>query len=626
MEVNSIALLFKPKANNTTYWLEQNRINHPTAAMQPSSSATSLPFLDVRIPVVIQERSAVFQVTLAEVEQALGTNFMDAGDTVVVDNDKSHILASLGKGPHSLSEWLRVVNFDTNNTTPSSSSSSMLNMLGLTPETKLVVKISRASNNSNNNNTSDASGGSNGGRGAGCDCIACECNKYGTSPALSEFAALRCVLLQHLTAHESNRKKSSSAAMTDTEILSSPHSPLSYYPFPIPLGVAKFKMPTDRFKVIDSAPPQNAGGVEGDQQVVQGIFLVYKKACSMDRLYYDFPDGFNMSNQNIAINNTTKGGSGKYIGDEGLLGHWTAQLMRILDTLHTPRSIYPTYPSSNHNGGVVELTRHHFSVIHKDVKIKNILVSGTGYLHLVDFGCAVVVPSSTSSIIPGAEETVEKCIDVARQALLQTTGTVTTMAPELTTRSKSSSQSIKDETGVGGSPGLLMWVQGALMDVFGLGVVLMEMMNGRQTNGATESEFKRLQTLMSSKQGNPPNDGKDTIISFIQRMIQYCPLRRYKSCTGEDNEGSNTATTTTSSNPSISPMRAILASSYYCRGGSGGSIGTHPFPVQYAFQGGDHQHDPTHMEDLVGEHWCTAICPGFSEEVEEEVGMQTLGL
>eukprot|EP00658_Telonema_sp_P-2_P027245 TRINITY_DN21074_c0_g1_i2.p1 TRINITY_DN21074_c0_g1~~TRINITY_DN21074_c0_g1_i2.p1 ORF type:complete len:293 (-),score=46.82 TRINITY_DN21074_c0_g1_i2:84-962(-) len=274
-----------------------------------------LPFLDVRIPVIIQERSAVFQVTLAEVEQSLGTNFMEEDSSGSrrgcpppsdsAASHHSHILASLGKGPNNLYNWLRtaVSTEDDDNTTTPPSSSALLNMLGLTPDTKLVVKIS--SSQTANNNKNDDVGSSS----SICACIACECNTYGTPPALSEFAALKCVLLQHLSADESKRQESQKrntgsgstsppTSTSDKDILSSPQSPLSYYPFPIPLGVAKFRMPTNRFKVASSVgsamPVGSSADGDEEEQVVQGIFLVYKKACSMDRLYYDYPDGFDM--------------------------------------------------------------------------------------------------------------------------------------------------------------------------------------------------------------------------------------------------------------------------------------------------------------------------------------------
>jgi hypothetical protein len=492
-----------------------------------------------------------------------------------------------------------------------------MNLLGLTPDTKLVVKIASSSQTANKNNRS---------LGSGCSCIACECNTFGTSPALSEFAALKCVLLQHLSADESKRRRASQsgstpiATISDSDVLSSPQSPLSYYPFPIPLGVAKFRMPSNRFKVenSDDSPPtgdenERVSEDGGKEQVAQGIFLVYKKACSLDRLYYDFPDGFDIiADQKKNNTATNKGGSGKFIGDEGLLGHWTAQLLRILDTLHVPRPIYPsTSHTTYHSLDIEPHSSVLYSVVHKDVKIKNVLVSGTGYLHLVDFGCAVIVPSyhDNSEIAQ-----IGNCFDVAKQALLQTTGTVTTRAPELTIISPSSS-SLEGEyvTAM-----MSLWVRGALMDVFGLGVVLLEMMNSRQTNGATHAEYERLHSMVSSENEADGCSVASSLVPMIKGMIQPSPLLRYQSCCSRKSGGMS----------QCSPMRSLCDSRWIDDNGSR-RIGVHPYPVQFTASsliGHQQQHCEERMAELVGDHWNTTICPGFSEEAEEEVDMQTLGL
>ena len=596
-------------------------------------SEAGIPFLDLTIPVFIQAKSAVFQCTLGEIETSLGKEFCEqpANSVGREDNHNRHIVASLARGPNNLSDWLRqvrsVLSVEQLTHLNITSDLDVKSLLGLTDETKVAIKVIPF-------DSVQAHPEPFGTPHSPCACIACECNVHRSAPQLSEFAALKCLLMRRLTGqiHSSlmnhTQRTANKTSCHSDEILRCVFSPLAYYPYPIPLGVARFTMPTKKFKggATSSSPsckPEAEAAPAVQQQEVIGLFQIYKKACSLDRLFYRFPRGFDLASDRELLQPKSPS-SDHFIGTSFLLNQWSKQLMALLDDLHTPSPIFPFHNVQDNLISQSTFTSSAVAVVHKDLKLPNILVDSLGRIHLVDFGCATVIPceGETTKVFSDT-----RCDITAHNALRQPVGTRSTMAPELRFPQSSGREAHC------ANPQVLVR-EGSLFDVFGMGVVLAELVSGSPVNEkgtiSASDVAKATEDLLSRIPAQASHYATD-LIELVRVMVEVQPSTREQKCstsrdvTQSKSSATNIAIQSGHANEKakvLSLAASLLNQSCNPPFDDAALYPAAFFPVMAMT--GDVE---SRLEAAVGDAWPNITKgTGLGAETEEEVGEQTLGL
>jgi Tol biopolymer transport system component len=139
---------------------------------------------------------------------------------------------------------------------------------------------------------------------------------------------------------------------------------------------------------------------------------------------------------------------------------------------------------------------HAASILHRDVKPTNILISKNGYAKLADFGLAKLVEDSEASRASGARHTATGAV----------VGTAAYMSPE---------QAM-------GRP------LDARSDIFTFGVVLYELLAGRHPF-AGESDIVMLQAVIHAQPPPLPDEIPEALKTVVEKALEKEPAERYQS-------------------------------------------------------------------------------------------------
>ncbi len=148
-------------------------------------------------------------------------------------------------------------------------------------------------------------------------------------------------------------------------------------------------------------------------------------------------------------------------------------------------------------------TAHSARIIHRDIKPENIIIRRDGYVKVLDFGLAKLIPEPNSLI--GLQDEIEKQNQTAKGLIL---GTVKYMSPE-----QAKGTGVDHRT-----------------DIFSVGVLLYEMITGR-TPFAGETNSESFANLIN-KEPDPlarfAADIPDALQRIISKTLQKAPDDRYQ--------------------------------------------------------------------------------------------------
>jgi serine/threonine protein kinase len=140
---------------------------------------------------------------------------------------------------------------------------------------------------------------------------------------------------------------------------------------------------------------------------------------------------------------------------------------------------------------------HSKSVIHRDLKPRNILISKSGEVKIIDFGIAAYDQT------PGDESTRK---EVTREGVV--IGTPAYMSPEQLTNAKETTTA---------------------SDVYSMGIILFEMVTGETPFGRSLTPESIAARMKKNTRGSMDSNIPSAIKSVITKSLRYDPRRRYKS-------------------------------------------------------------------------------------------------
>jgi Tol biopolymer transport system component len=142
-------------------------------------------------------------------------------------------------------------------------------------------------------------------------------------------------------------------------------------------------------------------------------------------------------------------------------------------------------------------TAHEAQIVHRDVKPENILVARNGYAKLADFGLAKLA---------GAGGSASGTSHPSHTKTGAVIGTIDYMSPE-----QASGRALD-----------------ARSDVFSFGVVLYEMLTGRQPFGGA-SDYERLRAVVDGEPPPLPDDLPESLRMLVEKALEKDPAARYQS-------------------------------------------------------------------------------------------------
>jgi serine/threonine protein kinase/TolB-like protein len=150
---------------------------------------------------------------------------------------------------------------------------------------------------------------------------------------------------------------------------------------------------------------------------------------------------------------------------------------------------------------------HAARIIHRDIKPENIVIRNDGYVKVLDFGLAKLLPEHTSLI--GLEDKTVKQNQTAKGLIL---GTVNYMSPE-----QAKGESVDART-----------------DIFSLGVLLYEMVTGRApfTANSTSESFANLINRDPKPMSRYAAGVPEELQRIVSKMLRKDPDERYQTMKG----------------------------------------------------------------------------------------------